>query len=299
MKIYIRLFFLLNFLIIFNSFSSDKVTYEATHNDCGTSNSGDCCVIMKRFIASVEKYYEKSSLILDAGCGWGAESYCLLKSGFKNIYSLDPDIYHLERLRSKANKLSKENNINLLKNIRLVHGRLPESIYQIEIPNHKWSVIILKDVMHFMRGNEIEETLNFFIQNIEDDGVLYIRSVNKAASSERYKNHLYDFMNEYKNYKKFLSSNSDFIGLYYNIKYFGEDNSESFRHYLAPFQIERLLSNVGFKHIEFYQLSPDSHIFIASKVRIPDLFVSFLGWIKKENDKYEKELLSTNQSDRQ
>ena len=295
----IRLFFLLIFLISFQSFSSDKVTYEATHNNCGTSNSGDCCMIMKMFIASVEKYYGKSAFILDAGCGWGAESYCFLKNGFKSIYSLDPDIYHLKYIRSKANKLSKENNINLLKNIRLIHGKLPESIYQNEILNHKWSVIILKDVIHFMRGNEIEETLKFFIRNIKDDGVLYIRSVNEATSNAKYKSHLIDFMNEYENYKRFLSNNTDFIGLDYPIKYFGEDYGESFIHYLAPFQIERLLSNVGFKHIEFYQLSPDSHIFIASKVRIPDLFVSFLGWVKKENDKYENELLSTNQNDRQ
>lgn len=74
---------------------------------------------------------------------------------------------------------------------------MPRVLYDPPLENKKWSVIFLRDVIHFMKGREIEETLKYMADHLNDDGVLFLTYVNQAHLEDNFKSYLQNFQKEY------------------------------------------------------------------------------------------------------
>lgn len=122
--------------------------------------------MQQKFFSSMEtredwsKYFSKNNgLIIDLGCGYGADDYWLAKKGYKVI------------------AVDEENNI------KFKHPNLIFKKQKIETPiNKKFDGVIANFSLHFLPPETRLRTVGYYINSLKPDGIFYILIFDKFVT---------------------------------------------------------------------------------------------------------------------
>lgn len=233
-------------------------TLEPTLNFYGESARIGTDKSIKHWIDQLIQHHSKSAPIIDVGCGLGGDVLYLLYKGFTNIYAIDLSDLNLNVIRKNIKEQSDNLSLEVAKHITFVQGEFPNKEALTFLPRQKWSMVIFKNVFHFMRGSKIEESLKITYDNLKNNGAVYIQVTNARAYDKKY------LSDKYANLVQ-LDSNAknNYINLPYSVKYFGEDSEcrkytypnknnkiVNFYHCLDIEQLSLILQNIGYREIQ-------------------------------------------------
>lgn len=116
-----------------------------------------------------ENFIERSKNVeysMDIGCAYGQVIRKLLENGNKAVaFDMSPD--HLRVLGFYTKK-------EYLENLFLVEGKLPGDF---DFPDEKFGSILASRILHFLTGEEFDESLKKIHRALEPEGKLYITCV--------------------------------------------------------------------------------------------------------------------------
>ncbi len=107
---------------------------------------------------------DKSSNILDLGCGYGNFLHTLQKRGYDNLYGIEVGKEQNNFLNLEGLNISKVDIIKFLKN-----------------DTNKYSLITLFDVLEHFKKDEILKLISFIKKRLSKKGILIVRSPNGEA----------------------------------------------------------------------------------------------------------------------
>lgn len=99
---------------------------------------------------------------LDIGCAYGVASIAALKAG-AHIVACDMDQRHLDVLRSRVPA-------DLMQNLTLQTGTLPD----IDLPENHFAALLCSRVLHFLPGDEIEQSVANMFRWLQPGGRLFL-----------------------------------------------------------------------------------------------------------------------------
>ena len=183
--------------------------------------------------------YDGKNPLMDLGCAYGINTYQALNSDIPTI-ALDMEIKHLELLKRNADT----EKVHLL---TPVVGSLP---YDIPVPDCSVSGILLSEVVHFLRGDEIYPSLATVFRKLIPGGSLFLSTASIHAFDGIDDEIVNQFLKNSSNRIKWPGVISDIEYIFKDSKLDSNDFKKPWRpeflHFFVPSQIEEQLHNAGF-----------------------------------------------------
>jgi len=105
--------------------------------------------------------------VLDLGFGLGFSTVYYAKKGFK-VTAVDKDPFYEKDLLRRIKKMSLCDE----KNIQFIN----EDILNLNLEGEKYSVIILENILHFLKPKECKKVFKFIEKVIENNGLCFIKA---------------------------------------------------------------------------------------------------------------------------
>jgi SAM-dependent methyltransferase len=111
--------------------------------------------------------------VLEIGCAYGVKASQIVQTGVFLVAN-DIDPRHLNIMKECFDQLSKTSPD--FKNVRYIEGNFA-TVNQEQIGTRKYDAILCESVLHFMRPEEVRQTLNIFNTSLNKGGKVYITVV--------------------------------------------------------------------------------------------------------------------------
>jgi len=146
-----------------------KGEFLKTYNHMGGFTTTPSDPVSRKFIKFIEK--NKESVVLEIGAAFGAAT---LKALSKNaiVYCNDIDPQNLAVVKNRyLNHLNNESKKDAEKSLILLPAAFPD---ELKLPNNFFDAILICRVLHFFRGEKIDESLSQLFKYLKPGGKLFV-----------------------------------------------------------------------------------------------------------------------------